>query len=170
MKFIVFWSIVFITGFAILSGCKPGCKDVTCVNGGECISGGTCKCPDRWGGLYCDSLCPQGYEGNYCNIASRNKFIRAWNATTTANGGGSKQHALFITAGAIVPQIIITNFNDDNFTMIGTITGPNRFEIYSQNATGNFTGNVTGSGYLNGENLAVNLTKGGVDYFANCNR
>lgn len=170
MKFILYCFLVLGTTMVVLNGCKPGCKDVTCLNDGECVAGGTCKCVDRWGGLYCDSLCPQGYEGNSCNIPSRNKFIRAWNATTTSNATGSKQHTLFVTNGPIVPQIILTNFNDDHFTVVGTITGPNRFEIYSQNATGSYTGIITGSGYLNGDNLAVNLTKDGVDYFANCNR
>ncbi|HLP50986.1 MAG TPA: hypothetical protein VK154_08905 [Chitinophagales bacterium] len=168
MKSFLF-SVLLVIAFAI-SGCKPGCKDVSCLNDGECIAGGTCQCEGQWGGMYCDSLCPQGYEGIYCNIPSRNKFIRTWNATTSSPSTGMKEHSLFVTTGPIVQQILITNFNDEHFTVVGTITGKSKFDIMSQNATGNFTGVVVGSGYLNGDNMAINLTKGGVDYFANCNR
>lgn len=153
-----------------IAGCKPGCKDVKCLHDGECLAGGTCDCKARWGGLYCDSLCAMGYEGTYCNIPSRNKFVRTWNATTASNSTGTVTHPLYITDGLIVQQIIISNFNNEGYNVIGTMTDYDKFEIMSQNATGNYTGTVSGSGYLNGDNLAVNLTRQGVDYFANCNR
>jgi hypothetical protein len=134
------------------------------------MSGGTCKCPGRYGGLYCDSLCPIGYEGTYCNIASRDRFVRTWNATTSSNTTGVRTHPLYITNGPIVSQIIISNFNNENYTIIGSMLYPDRFEIPVQNATGAYTGQVSGSGYLNGTNLGINLSKQGADYFANCNR
>lgn len=170
MKSVLLSVIIVCLCACALTSCKPGCKDVTCLNDGECIAGGTCKCPGRWGGAYCDSLCPQAFEGNNCNIPSRSKFIRAWNATTSSGATGTRQHTLFVTNGPIVQQIVLTNFNNEHYTVIGTITEPTKFEIYPQNATGSFTGIVTGSGYLNGDNLAVDLTKDGVSYFANCNR
>lgn len=46
----------------------------------------------------------------------------------------------------------------------------NVFEILPQNATGNYTGPVQGSGYINGEKLGINLTKQGIEYFADCNK
>lgn len=168
MKKIIF--VVLVSLLCIMSGCKPGCKDVHCRNGGKCMAGGTCECRGRWGGLYCDSLCPIGYEGNYCNIPSRNKFIRTWSATTSSTVTGTTKHLLYVTNGPIVQQIIITNFNNESFTVIGTMLDYDKFEILPQNATGSYTGSVTGSGYLNGSNLAINLTKQGVDYFANCNK
>lgn len=45
-----------------------------------------------------------------------------------------------------------------------------KFEILPQNATGSYTGSVEGSGYMNGQKLGINLTKQGIDYFADCNR
>lgn len=46
----------------------------------------------------------------------------------------------------------------------------NVFEILPQNATGSYTGPVQGSGYINGEKLGINLTKQGIEYFADCNK
>ncbi len=170
MKVFGFSTLVFIFLMAVLNGCKPGCRDVHCLNNGECMSGGSCKCPGRYGGQYCDSLCPIGYEGNYCNIPSRNKFIRTWNATTSSNVTGLRQHSLYVTDGPIVQQIIISNFNNAGYNVVGTMLDNDKFEIMPQNATGNYTGQVTGSGYLNGSNMAINLNTQGVDYFATCNR
>lgn len=152
------------------SACKRGCKDVNCLNNGECQVGGTCSCPGRFGGQYCDSLCPIGLEGEYCNVASRSKFVRTWNATTSSAVTGTIRHPLYVTNGPILQQIIITNFNNENYTVIGTMLDYDKFEINTQNATGSYTGVVNGSGYLNGSNMAINLTKQGVDYFANCNK
>ena len=162
-------AVLFYVGVG-LTGCKPGCKDVHCHNSGECLAGGTCDCPGRWGGLSCDTLCPIGYEGTYCNIPSRNKFVRTWNATTSSNATGVRTHPLYVTNGPIVQQIIIDNFNNEGYTVVGTILDYDKFEIMTQNATGNYTGVINGSGYLNGSNMAINLTKQGVDYFANCNK
>jgi hypothetical protein len=170
MKITLISTIILFLSIGVFTGCKPGCKDVHCQNDGECKSGGNCECPGRWGGTYCDTLCPIGFEGNYCNIPSRNKFVRTWDATTSSPSTGSVHLSLYVTNGPIVEQIIISNFNNENYTVVGTITNYNSFDIMNQNATGSYPGPVVGSGYLNGTNLAINLTKQGVDYFANCNR
>jgi hypothetical protein len=145
---------------------------VHCQNSGECQSGGSCDCKGRWGGANCDSLCAIGYEGTYCNIPSRNKFVRTWNATTSSPGTGVVHHALYVVNGPIIQQVIIVNFNNEGDTIVGTMLDYDKFEILSQHATGNYTGIVNGSGYLNGSNMAINLTKQaeGIDFFANCNK
>ena len=172
MKSVVFSLFILLLLAFSAAGCKLGCKDIHCQNNGECISGGTCGCKGRWGGLYCDSLCAIGYEGTYCNIPSRNKFVRTWNATTSSNSTGVVHHSLTVSNGVIVQQIIISNFNNENYSIVGTMLDYDKFEILSQNAIGNYTGMVNGSGYLNGSNMAVSLTKQaeGIDYFANCNK
>ena len=170
MKVVLNFFVILVLSLGALSGCKPGCKDVHCHNGGKCQSGGDCDCTGRWGGRYCDTLCPIGYEGSYCNIPSRNKFVRTWNASTSSITTGVVHHQLFVTNGPIVQQIIISNFNNENYTVVGTMLDWDKFEILTQNATGSYTGVVNGSGYLNGSNMAINLTKQGVDYFANCNK
>lgn len=162
---LTFYCLVTLAG---LSGCKPGCRDVNCQNGGECRNG-QCNCTGRWSGAYCDTLCPIGWEGRYCATPSSIKFIRTWQATTTGNGNSIK-HPLTVSQGDIIQHIVISNFNNEGFSVVGSILDYNSFEILPQNATGSYTGPVQGSGYLNGNNLAINLTKEGVDYFANCNK
>ena len=170
MKTMFYSALLMLTLTVLGAGCKAGCKDVRCQNSGVCQTGGTCECKGRWGGKFCDSLCAIGYEGTYCNIPSRNKFVRTWNATTSSNSTGVVTHQLFVTNGLIVQQIIINNFNNEGYAVVGTMLDYDKFEILPQNATGNYIGAVSGSGYLNGSNMAINLTKQGVDYFANCNR
>lgn len=151
-----------------LNACRKGCKNIDCQNGGECFNG-SCRCEGRWSGLYCDTLCPIGFEGRYCAALSRTKFIRTWNATTSSVNG-SVQHQLTVTAGSFAEQIIISNFNNEGFTVTASMLDFDKFEILTQNATGSFTGVVSGSGYLNGQKMGVNLTKQGIDYFADCNK
>jgi hypothetical protein len=165
-----YWFLFFILIVLGASACKRGCKDVNCLNNGECQSGGTCSCPGRWSGELCDSLCPIGLQGPYCSVTSRTKFVRNWNASTSSGSSGLVKHPLYVTNGPIIQQIIITNFNNENYTVIGTLLDYDKFEILTQNATGGYTGVINGSGYLNGENMAISLTKQGVDYFANCNK
>lgn len=170
MKKFLFVAFVLAVLCVVAAGCKKGCRDVHCENGGKCQWGGRCDCAGRWGGTFCDSLCPIGFEGTYCTQFSRTKFVRTWNATTSSPSTGVNRHLLFVTNGPIAQQIIISNFNNENYTVIGTMLDYDKFEILPQNATGSYTGQVDGSGYMNGSNLAINLTKQGVNFFANCNK
>jgi hypothetical protein len=169
MKTVMLIFLLVTTLMVGVQSCKPGCADKQCLNGGECRSG-RCQCEGRWSGESCDSLCAIGYEGRFCATPSSVKFLRTWNAVTTAPGLPESKHTLTITQGNIVQRIVISNFNGEGFNVVGTILDYNRFEILPQNATGSYTGPVDGSGYLNGNKLGINLTKQGIDYFANCNK
>ncbi len=61
----------------VTSSCeKRSCKNVTCASYQTCNAG------------YC--LCPNGYEGDTCNIISATKFIGNWRATENCiNDNGS---------------------------------------------------------------------------------
>ena len=170
MRRIAFVLIAALTLALTNSGCKRACKDVTCFNGGDCNSSGMCNCVNRWGGLNCEEFCPLGYEGSFCNQLSRRNVIRTWNATTTSPNTGTVQHPLYITEGTTAEKIIINNFNNEGYTMIGYFSGKGKFDIVSQNATGSFTGIVDGAGNLNGDKLTIDLTKEGINYFASCNK
>jgi hypothetical protein len=167
-------AIVYISFFCALlltGSCKRACSDVTCFNSGTCDANtGMCSCAGRWGGEQCDSLCKLGYEGIYCNIASRDKLMRTWNATTTSVVSGKVEHQLVVTAGTGIEKIIISNMNGENYACIGTMTGKDKFDIVSQNAMGEYTGIINGSGQLKGEKLVIDFTKAGAAYFSNCNK
>lgn len=53
----------------IMYSCSDKCKDVSCLNGGTCDEG-KCKCV-------------QGYEGERCATASRDRFIGTWSGEYT---------------------------------------------------------------------------------------
>ena len=161
-------SIPFFICLLLLSaGCKRACKDITCHNGGSC-SNGYGNCTFQYGGEYCDSLCPQGYQGVFCNTPIRDQFIRGWSATINSSAGGTIHQPLNITAGSSITYVNVSNFEGFNF--VGIIATANSFSFSAQNATGNYTGTISGSGVLNGTNLLINLTRqDGVSYIANCN-
>lgn len=152
------------------NGCRESCRNVTCLNGGTCEDG-DCICPFRYGGRNCELNCNYGYEGLSCATEVRQKYIRTWNATTTSSLG-TVNHPLYITKtqGNSVQTFIIENFNNEGYGFRASILSNTTFEILEQKAFGNDTSLVSGSGYLNGENLAINLVKNGVTYFAICNK
>jgi hypothetical protein len=152
-----------------LTACKNTCRDVNCLNGGSCDHG-LCDCAFQYGGKYCDTLCPLGFEGDKCDVQSRQKFIRTWSAITTSSDGHSSSSLLKVQAGSAITYVNIQNFNNEGFNVIGIISGKYAFAIYQQNAMGSYTGLVSGSGNLNGDKLVINLTKeNGINYFASCN-
>jgi len=151
------------------AGCRNGCADVTCLNGGSCKDG-ECECTYRYGGRYCDTFCAAGYEGLNCSVASRQKYLRQWNATTRSTLGVTVKHTLNIAPAGNINNFYIINFNNEGYTIIATVSASTTFDIYPQNASGSYTGKVSGSGHIEGNRLSINLTKqGGPDYFADCN-
>ncbi len=156
--------VLLLTG----SSCNRACKDVDCLHGGSCDKG-TCDCNFQYGGQFCDSLCPAGYTGEFCNTEIRAQFIRQWSATITSSSGPIVQQQLVITAGPGISTVVVSNFDNQGFNFTGVIATGNSFS-FSQNAMGNYTGLVSGSGIINGSNLSINLTKqDGTVYVADCN-
>jgi hypothetical protein len=152
-----------------IAGCKNACKDISCLHGGTCKDG-TCNCAYGFGGKFCDTACPAGYEGEFCSIVIRDKFMRQWSAVTNSSSGGTVNHALYITAGTAMSNINISNFDNENFSVVGTVSGTYTFDIFTQNATGSYTGSVSGSGKLNGQKLSIDLVnQNGIHYFVTCN-
>lgn len=158
--------LAFVALVSCFYSCKNTCKDVTCLHGGTC-SEGACNCNFQYGGQYCDSLCPTGYTGEFCDIEIRQQFIRQWSATISSPTQPTVQQPLNITAGSAISYVNVNNFEGFNFT--GVIATGNSFS-FAQYATGTYTGYITGSGVINGSNLLINVTRqDGVSYVANCN-
>lgn len=161
-------SVLFLVASIFLSACKSKCADTSCMHGGIC-NDGSCDCRLWYGGKNCEQECPLGYGGENCNIEVREKFFHQWSAVTTSTAG-TKNHSLPITGGPSISTFYIGNFNGDSFTVIATVSNKYTFDIFTQNATGHYTGTVSGSGYLSGTKLAIDLTiQNGTHYFSNCN-
>jgi hypothetical protein len=166
LRLIQFGALLFL--FLVTGGCNRACKDIDCLHGGSCDKG-TCNCNYAYGGQFCDSLCPAGYTGEFCTTEIRAQFIRQWSATITSSSGPAVQQQLSITAGAGISTVAVSNFDNQGFNFTGVVATGNSFS-FSQNATGSYTGMVSGSGVVNGTNLLINLTKqDGTVYVANCN-
>ena len=80
---------------------KDKCNNVACQNGGAC-NNGSC-------------ICLTGYEGNNCEILSRNKFITQFNGGDSCNGTGNHPdygiQLLAVPANNI--QMTLVNLLDD---------------------------------------------------------
>lgn len=72
------------------------CTNVTCYNGGVCIDG-TCNCTTGW-------------EGIDCNINSRTKFVKTWNANDTSSNSVTYNYSSKITTGNTTHSVFIENF------------------------------------------------------------
>lgn len=59
-------------------GCKDKCQDSFCPDGMVCVDG---KCESA------DGSCPDGYEGDNCDIASNKKFAGTYDVDYTGSGG-----------------------------------------------------------------------------------
>ena len=65
MKQLLFSSVVLSF---LLASCADTCKDVNCLNGGEC-NDGSCVCPTGFGGEYCEEtleVCYECIKVDYC--------------------------------------------------------------------------------------------------------
>lgn len=167
MKRILILLSIVAVAFAY-AGCKNACNDMVCLNSGTC-NDGKCECVGRYGGVNCDTFCPVGYEGDNCEIQNRAKFIKHWSSHTRSSGGADIKHALNISAGPTISTVVISNIASQAYSVVGTISGRYTMDIYQQNATGNYTGKVSGSGYIQNSKLAINLTlESGEEYFMEC--
>ena len=150
------------------AGCKDACSETVCLNSGTC-NDGKCECVGRYGGVNCDTFCPVGYEGDNCETQNRTKFIAHWSAHTRSSDGADIKHALNISAGPTISTVIISNIASQAFSVVGTIGGRTNMDVYQQNATGNYTGKVSGSGEYSDRKVTINLTmENGVTYFMEC--
>ncbi|NDC40772.1 MAG: hypothetical protein EBZ77_04345 [Chitinophagia bacterium] len=75
-RYLSFTAILFITavfGVTYFACTKDKCNGVACLNGGSCDQG--------------DCLCKVGYEGNRCQLPSRDKIIGNYNGGDTCTKG-----------------------------------------------------------------------------------
>ncbi len=75
---LTFVSIAYISSCSKPGAIKHTCVDVVCQNGGYCDSG-VC-------------VCPAGFSGPNCSVASVAKYIGTWDATQVVIGSDSTNH------------------------------------------------------------------------------
>lgn len=152
----------------LLDSCQKKCAE--CKNGATCTQKKTCICKGQWDGPFCDTLCPIGYEGDSCQILTKDQFIGTWDCSTTATDNSSSLHLIQVSNENYFVWVKFSNMIDQGFSLRGTITAKKRIEFYEQNAQGGFTGKVDGSAVINGDEMTINIRKGNVDYFTKAKR
>lgn len=136
--YVLFIVLFFVAGILSVSSCKNKCGSTTCQNGGTCSDN---KC-----------VCPTGYTGSSCETASNAPTIGTYNCTRSdcvpATTGGVTTWKSSVTAVAGNGyQVSISNFDNGNITVTGTVDSANNISIIP--ATGTYGISATGK-YVNG--------------------
>ena len=71
------------------------CKAISCAHGASCTNG-VCTCP-------------AGYEGTYCETASRNKFIRSYSVAEKGSVTPNREYPIAINSSAAITDVTIQN-------------------------------------------------------------
>jgi hypothetical protein len=144
---------VFATTTIFFPSCNP-CAGVVCQNGGVCQNG--------------DCSCPAGYEGNFCEISSRDKFIGNYEVQSVWGANGSEitldPYMCSITAGPNPNEIIISYMKhqlepNPSIKFLCTVNG-NSLNIV-QNANQSIyvnSSNYSGSGSYSAGNPRINFS------------
>ncbi len=137
MRCITFLILALMT--VVYSGCKKDeCKDVTCLNGGQCNSG---KCD-----------CPSGYEGDKCETKTNEKFAGIYVGNETCSFWRTGSVAVSI-APKTDPLNILINYGGE--LLNATING-NSISIPNQIGSDGWQWN--GNGSLNNNTLNLTVT------------
>jgi hypothetical protein len=134
------------------------CDGVTCQHDGVC-NDGTCTC----------SGC---YEGEFCEILQRDKFIGSYAVISDVCVG---TYSMNITQSSTSDcKIVINNLNNNSsINLVATVSNSNSFTIDNQVlASGQ---NISGNGTINGNVLSINYAGSGGNFppfscSASCNK
>lgn len=125
------------------------CKNVTCLNGGNCDANGAC-------------VCPAGFEGTTCQTLSRDKFVGTYNCSDACTTG-SGSYVNTITASNDSVKVNLSNASGLS-TALGTTTSVygtcagNKITIPSQSVVGATATTIAGSGTMTGNVIAATYT------------
>jgi len=109
----------------------PSCKGVACMNGGYCHHDTVQK---TYG-----CLCPRGFEGSNCSIASGAKYAGKWDITSIVVGTDSpafknytQHYILYINQSPTPTTFLMNNWgNDQEFNnVICTIDSTNSYHFW----------------------------------------
>jgi hypothetical protein len=134
----------------ILTSCDPqSCEDIDCGPYKNCVNS--------------ECVCPQGLEGDACEIYSYEKYVGYYQVSENCTSTTAPPNGIYnitIIQGNDIDKIVFTNFNNSGLSVEGVING-NYLSIPEQNV-GSFT--VDGGGeynpVTNSLTIEYNLTQG----------
>lgn len=101
MRYIVLTTLATLFAFStvLFNSCEPDlCKNISCAYGGTCKDG--------------SCLCQTGYEGEFCETISRDKFKGIWNVNEDGTITSVAQYSINIENGDKINEVKITNFQN----------------------------------------------------------
>lgn len=126
-RYLQFIIPIIIVAF-IYSCDTKSCDNVLCSGNNQTCVNGQC-------------VCQQGYEGDFCDILSAQKFIGNYyvseNCSTTLNGPVNTSYSCYITSGSAIDRIVINSFAQQ-YTVDAYING-NYISIPNQTVFGSTT-------------------------------
>jgi len=138
---ISFLGMVAVVTVMFFNACTSDpCKDVNCLNGGNCVSG-TC-------------VCANGYEGTDCSTKSADKFVGTWNGVDVCSQNYTYT-ATIAESSTEADKILITNFGGFGSSVVvsGTVSGT-AFSVPGQ-VFGTVT--ISGSGSISSDGLTITI-------------
>ncbi len=141
---------------AFLPSCdKQSCQDVQCGYRQTCVNG--------------DCVCPNGYEGDNCQIESRDKFLGRYQVYKNCyDGGPSESYNTHISIGNNVENVVINNIANLGLGAEAIVRG-NNIRIPEQNVGATQVyGQGTYNKGSNSMNLQITYTQGGRSYNCEC--
>jgi hypothetical protein len=138
-----FLSAIAFSMVILFNACSSDpCKDVTCLNGGTCVSG-TCNCAN-------------GYEGTNCDTKTQDRYAGSYSAVDVCTSGNYSYNATVAPSSTDITKILMTNFGGFGSSVVvsGTVAGSS-FTVPSQ-SFGAVT--ISGNGTLASDNLTINVS------------
>ena len=140
---------VYILLFTFAVSCKNPCDTIACLNGGMCDNG--------------NCLCPNWYEGEFCESEQRTKFFGNYTGTFTVNYvitavQDVQNGSLSFSESPQGIEYLTSSFNTNSTFKLTTNSSPN-IELNPISTTaGQFNITTTGQGAFKGDSVVINFT------------
>ena len=141
--------VLFVAFFATLQSCD-NCRNLDCLNGGECVDG---RCE-----------CAEGYQGETCQQQERDKFLADFEATETCLFTNNPP-PLQISAGDDISEINISGLYRYYSGTVTAVVNDAIFDIPAQDFGGSV---ISGSGELSSTTLTINYVIRGSGNYDEC--
>lgn len=132
---------LFLFTVVVIGACTTDeCKKVKCQNNGNCDNG---QC-----------ICPDGFEGKYCETAWRDKFFGIYSASESCSASSSNYTITISANSSFAERINIYNIGNTGLTVVAIVQYDN-FSIVQQ-AFG--SGQISGSGSIGTNTISISYS------------